>query len=109
VTDVASEQRSDRRPRVLLLYYTYTGQALPGETSIRRCTFRPSQPRHAGVRLGTTLEDMLCAIMNDSASMNVSDGHPTVTNRSRTAEMRVTALFWEFKWVSPYPLCFEPR
>jgi menaquinone-dependent protoporphyrinogen IX oxidase len=28
VTDVASDQRSDRRPRVLLLYYTYTGQAL---------------------------------------------------------------------------------
>ena len=55
MTDVASEQRSDRRPRVLLLYYTYMGQALPGETSIRRCTFRPSQPRHAGVRLGTTL------------------------------------------------------
>lgn len=28
MTDVAGEQRSDRRPRVLLLYYTYTGQAL---------------------------------------------------------------------------------
>jgi menaquinone-dependent protoporphyrinogen IX oxidase len=28
VTDVVSEQRSDPRPRVLLLYYTYTGQAL---------------------------------------------------------------------------------
>jgi menaquinone-dependent protoporphyrinogen IX oxidase len=28
VTGAASEQRSDRRPRVLLLYYTYTGQAL---------------------------------------------------------------------------------
>jgi menaquinone-dependent protoporphyrinogen IX oxidase len=28
VTDVASEQHSERRPRVLLLYYTYTGQAL---------------------------------------------------------------------------------
>ena len=28
MTDVASEQRIDRRPRVLLLYYTYTGQAL---------------------------------------------------------------------------------
>lgn len=27
MTDVASDQRSDRRPRVLLLYYTYTGQA----------------------------------------------------------------------------------
>jgi menaquinone-dependent protoporphyrinogen IX oxidase len=27
VTDVASDQRSDRRPRVLLLYYTYTGQS----------------------------------------------------------------------------------
>ncbi len=28
MTDVANEQRSDRRPRVLLLYYSYTGQAL---------------------------------------------------------------------------------
>jgi menaquinone-dependent protoporphyrinogen IX oxidase len=28
MTDVASEQRSYRRPRILLLYYTYTGQAL---------------------------------------------------------------------------------
>ena len=28
MTGAASEQRSDRRPRVLLLYYTYTGQAL---------------------------------------------------------------------------------
>jgi menaquinone-dependent protoporphyrinogen IX oxidase len=28
VTDVASEQQSNRRPRVLLLYYTYTGQSL---------------------------------------------------------------------------------
>lgn len=28
MTDVASEEQSDRRPRVLLLYYTYTGQAL---------------------------------------------------------------------------------
>jgi menaquinone-dependent protoporphyrinogen IX oxidase len=28
VTDVAGAQRSGRRPRVLLLYYTYTGQAL---------------------------------------------------------------------------------
>lgn len=28
MTDVAGEQRRDRRPRVLLLYYSYTGQAL---------------------------------------------------------------------------------
>ncbi|HEY1440718.1 MAG TPA: flavodoxin family protein [Mycobacterium sp.] len=28
MTDVASEQQSYRRPRILLLYYTYTGQAL---------------------------------------------------------------------------------
>jgi menaquinone-dependent protoporphyrinogen IX oxidase len=28
VTDVASEQHSERRPRVLLLYYSYTGQTL---------------------------------------------------------------------------------
>jgi hypothetical protein len=28
MTDMASEQGSGRRPRVLLLYYTYTGQAL---------------------------------------------------------------------------------
>lgn len=28
MTDMADDQRGDRRPRVLLLYYTYTGQAL---------------------------------------------------------------------------------
>lgn len=28
MTDVASDQRSDRPPQVLLLYYTYTGQSL---------------------------------------------------------------------------------
>ena len=28
MTDAARDQRGDRRPRVLLLYYTYTGQAL---------------------------------------------------------------------------------
>ena len=28
MTDIVGEQQNDRRPRVLLLYYTYTGQAL---------------------------------------------------------------------------------